>query len=79
MSYQVDPKTLLFTDLTEEEAATLSEDVTALVLLGTGVADTEGFQAWYKVSGFAPEQTVLVMATAYPQRALLSLLRRRKD
>ena len=76
MSYHIDPVTMLFDDLSDEEAATLQKDVEAIVLKGTSLWGTEAFRIWCEVMGYDPNNALLVMSTAYPQRALLSLLRR---
>lgn len=79
MSYTVNPSTLLFNDLNEEEATFLEAQVTDLVLHGisTNVWDSAPFVEWSRaISPFPASQALLIMSTAYPQRALLSLLRR---
>jgi hypothetical protein len=79
MSYHIDSNSsLLFDNLTDIEAETLQKEVEALVLKGTSVWGTAGFLAWCEAGGFNHDNALLVMATAYPQRALLSLLRRKQ-
>lgn len=80
MSYHVDPTSLLFDDLTEEEADVILKQVEDLVLRGTSgpVFESEAFKAWSAACDFDDRQTLLVISTAYPQRALLSLLKCRR-
>lgn len=73
MSKRVDPKTLLFSDLTKEEAKVLTREMEDIVLRGSNHYASEFFRSWCKEAGYE-ERNLLVFATAYPQRALLSLL-----
>ena len=78
MSYHVDPTTLLFDELTPEEANRLLQETEELVVKGTTVMESEAFQSWCKTMGYEiPTQRALVMAVAYPQRAFLSFIRTR--
>lgn len=77
MSYHVDPRSQLFDELSEAEAVDLREVCHALVLRGESCWGHPAFVAWCEALGFAGDRSLLVMATAFPQRALLSLLERR--
>jgi hypothetical protein len=85
MAYVVDPRTLLFTDeITQDELDELQTFCTKLVL--EGYVDTEhpAFRAWWGVvqsvqgrdpSAVGEEQRMMVnYVTAFPQRALLSIV-----
>jgi hypothetical protein len=74
MSYRVNKTTMLFDDLDKTEASDLKIIVEDLVLRGTSCWKHEAFTSWYKTCGFDERQTLLMMATAFPQRALLSLV-----
>lgn len=78
MSFHIDTKTMLFDDLSDQEADDLLIEVTKLVLDGTSVYDTTAFKTWCNTFGYGDREALLVMATAYPQRVLLSLLKRKK-
>jgi hypothetical protein len=79
MSYRVDPNTLLFEDLTDHEAEQLRADMEGLVLKGSrGPIQSSAFQQWTHACGFDATQSLLMYSTAYPQRALLSLLFRKE-
>lgn len=73
----VDTKTLLFTSLTNEEAAALQVELEAIVLEGTLNWNSPFLNAWCVAAGFDVEghQKQLVAATAFPQRGLVSLVR----
>ena len=75
MSFNVDPKTLLFVDLTEGEARDLATFVTDLVLNGHTNMQHPAFKSWYEAHGLRPGQDILVYSTSFPQRALLSIVR----
>ncbi len=75
MSYRVDPQTLLFDDLDPNEAKILYRDMEDIVLRGSHHYGAEAFQSWLKAAGYDNRQALLVLSTAYPQRALLSLLK----
>lgn len=75
---RVDPTTLLFEDLTDEEATALTT-LAERIMFGPGLTQTEPlFETWMEAGGFAGEQRLLVMATVFPARALLSIVRRTK-
>jgi len=78
VSYSVDPKSLLFTDLTDEEAKSVEALATDIVLHGRPDGTHPAFTTWCNVAGYNSTQSLLVMSTAFPQRALLSLVRRAK-
>lgn len=74
MSYRVNPTSLLFDDLTPPEIAELETLTKQLVLEGRSIFGQRCFIEWCNVAGFDDRQALLVMTTAFPQRALLSLV-----
>ncbi len=74
--YKVDPKTLLFTNLDNdrEEAHELYLFCRRIVLEGHTNLQHPAFRAWSNAAEYDERQALLVYATAFPQRALLSLL-----
>lgn len=76
MSYHVDPKTQLFDNLTLVEAEELWVAVRETVLHGRSLYENQAFRAWCTEMGYTENQYILLMSTAFPQRALLSLLER---
>jgi len=80
MSYRVRTDTLLFVDLTNEEAKQLQTDVEALILKGErGPINSTAFKMWSIACGYPEDQELLMYSTVYPQRALLSILRRKEE
>lgn len=80
MSYRVRTDTLLFVDLTDEEAKQLQTDMEALILKGErGPINSTAFKMWSAVCRYSEDQELLMYSTVYPQRALLSLLRRKEE
>ncbi len=73
----VDPKTMLFTELDETEATELLEGCEALVLTGDlpQACRETYFEPWCKQCGFEDRQSLMVLSTVFPARALLSLVR----
>lgn len=72
---EIDTKTQTFYSLTRDEAALLQESVEKLVLTGEVTSElTFFFEYWCSSLNYTPEQAGILMATAFPQRALLSLL-----
>jgi len=71
---KISSQTMLFEDMTNDEAYWLEEWVNAVVLEGTFYPN-KLVEQWYTECGFNQDQRLLVMSTALPQRALLSLLR----
>ncbi len=56
MSYQVSAATMLFVNLTDEEAKQLQTDVEALILKGErGPINSTAFKMWSITCGTAPE------------------------
>jgi len=74
MSYHVNQTTQLFDDLTLTEAEELSITVKEAVLCGSSLYENQAFRSWCASLGYSEKQYLLVMSTAFPQRALLSLL-----
>ena len=74
MSYHVDPVSQLFDDLSPMEAQHVFDTVRACVLGGTSLYADPAFEAWRSVLQYDERQGILIMATVYPQRALLSLI-----
>lgn len=74
MSYRVNPETMLFDDLNEDEAIEVEFVARGIVLLGKADLNHQAFVAWAKAANYDDRQALLVYATAFPQRALLSVL-----
>ena len=74
MSYHVDPEILLFDDLDEHDAVELELFAKRIVLQGKADMDHPAFRQWSSAAKYDNRQALLVHATAFPQRALLSLL-----
>lgn len=73
--YVVDPRTLMFTDeITDDEVEELTQFCTKIVLEGHKDCFHPAFRAWVEAAGISPNQELLHYATAFPQRALLSIL-----
>lgn len=76
MSTIVNPKTLLFDDLTAPEAEDLQTLAEAIVLDGTTPPrDNPFLLQWFHVHPADDHTWLLLVATVFPQRALLSCLR----
>ena len=76
----VNRDTMLFENLTDFDAMRLR--VATEELVQTGHIDPDAryfFEVWRASLGFDDRQGLLLMSTAFPQRALLSLLRRNDD
>jgi len=73
MSYHVNYETLLFDDLDKEDALKLGELCREIVLYGKVDMQHESFVRWIEAAGYDERQALLVYATAFPQRALLSI------
>lgn len=78
MSYHVDPKTLLFDDLSASEAVELEIVCRKIVLEGKTDMLHSSFIAWCKAGEYDDRQALLVHAVAFPQRGLLSLVKMHK-
>lgn len=75
---RVNTSTLMFEDLTDDEADSLTR-LAESIMFGPGLTQTEPlFETWMETSNFDARQRLLVMATVFPARALLSVLRRAK-
>lgn len=75
MAYVVDPRTLMFTDeITEDELEELTRYCTKIVLEGHRDLQHPAFRAWIDAAKYNENQELLVYATAFPQRALLSII-----
>ena len=73
----VNRETMLFENLTDDDAARLRKVMDELVLMGHIMPDAHYFfEVWRICLGFEDKQGLLLMSTAFPQRALLSLLKR---
>lgn len=64
-----------FTSLNDHQRAELMREIEDLVLKGIPCTYSKYFRRWCHSCGYDERQSLLAMATAYPQRALLSLLR----
>lgn len=72
---KVNSKTMLFEDMTDEEAEDLQKVCEHLVLDGAFDGNARHFfEKWRKGSGLTEDQGLLTMSIAFPQRALLSLV-----
>lgn len=72
---KIDPVTMLFSDLMEEEASSLQESVEALVLKGEITRQLHAFHdVWRDGVALNQSHSELTLTTAFPQRALISLL-----
>lgn len=72
---KVDKDTMLFNDLTTEEAYELGELAHNIIMNGESATTHSFFKIWCEECEINEKQKLLVMATAFPQRALLSVLR----
>ena len=74
---RVNLQTQLIEYLTEAEAQELQIEIEALVLRGI-ISERlrEIFEVWRIELGYDDRQGLLLMSTAFPQRVLISLLRR---
>lgn len=72
----VDPKTLLFEDLSESESVALVGFAES-IMFGPGMESVGGalIEAWMKAGGFDDHQRLLIISTVFPGRALLSVIR----
>lgn len=75
MDYKIDPKTMLFEELTEEQAYQLHLLGQRIVLDGYVDMQHPAFLAWTEAAQYDEDQKLLVYATAFPQRVLLSVCR----
>ena len=75
---KINSKTMLFEDMNSDEVYWLEKWVNAVVLEGTFYPN-DLVERWYAECGFSQDQRLLVMSTALPQRALLSLLRYKNE
>ena len=75
MSYHVDSKTLLFDDLTKHEATALYDFVNKLVMEGFVNCQHPAFVSWLAAARMEDHRALLVYSTAFPQRALISMVR----
>jgi hypothetical protein len=72
---RVNPSTLLFEDLTDKEAAHLVHLAETVLFASTPPSDAY-IEAWLKAACPEPHQRLLHLATLFPARALLSVVRR---
>ena len=76
----VNRENMLFENLTDGEAFRLRKSVEEIVLTGKITEDVRDFFEVWRVSlGYDERQGLLLMSIAFPQRALLSLLRREDE
>lgn len=73
---RIDPVTLLFEDLTDDEAEDLLSWSARVVLHGEVHPCPPWVDLWIAVGGYDDRQRLLLVATALPARALLSVARR---
>lgn len=75
---KINTKTQLFEELTAVEETILERDIKNLVLTGDrnfSPVTKEMFDSWCEALGYKEErQKLLLLATAFPQRALLSIV-----
>jgi hypothetical protein len=73
---RINPKTLLFEELTPSDRDELLEWAERIVLTGGFPPDDPPWLTeWMRVAGYDDRQRLLLISTAVPQRVLLSLLR----
>jgi hypothetical protein len=76
----VNRENMLFENLTDHDAKRLRSAVEELVQTGHIMPDARYFFEVWRVSlGYDERQGMMLMNTAFPQRALLSLLRRNDE
>jgi len=75
MSYRINDQHL-FDDLTDEEAQDLEEFATEIVLQGRVDVAHPAFVIFKQAIGVENVKQMLIYSTSFPQRALLSLLKR---
>jgi hypothetical protein len=74
---KINTETLLFEDITPEEAADMqlwAEDCLLRGKLRSEEEDPPWIKAWFTMLGYTPTQRLLLQSTAFPQRVLLSLV-----
>lgn len=77
---KVDPKTLLISEMTDLEAASVLEWAERIVLTGDfPPVDPPWLALWMQTAGFDGRQRLMVLSTVAPQRALLSVLHHRRE
>lgn len=77
---KIDKKRMTFTEMTDEEAHELRRVVEDLVVRGEIDSIMRGwFDRWRKELGFDETQGLLLMTTAFAQRAALSLVEHLED
>lgn len=72
--FDFDEKQMTFKYLREDEKLVLTKEIRALVVDGIPCPESDFFRAWCEKFGFDDRQRLLVMTTAYPQRAMLALI-----
>jgi len=70
---QIDPKTMLFTGLTQVEADTLCNLAENVVVHGT-VPCHPLTDEWFRICGFTETYKILIWSSVFPARALLSVV-----
>lgn len=70
----VDPATLLFTDLSDDEASHLTYLAHCLLFSSGPTQEEPLIEAWMKAGGFDDSRRLLVLTTVFPARALYSVL-----
>lgn len=72
---KVDPKTLMFTNMSREDRAAVMNVVLDIMNKGrTPWPYPEWLSDWFKAGNFDEHQSLLVISTVFPQKALLSIL-----
>lgn len=74
---QIDKQTMLFVDMTDEEANDLYKLAEAVVMTGVLPHQSTLFLQWYEACGFDERQSMLIAAAVFPCRALLSVCKHR--
>lgn len=73
---RIDHATMLFVDLTDQEALELQAFAESVVLHGNiPNPQPEWVDQWMREFGYDERQRLLVISTAFPQRVLLSVAR----
>lgn len=74
----INNQTMLFEDLSDEEARDLQMTCEWIVLAGKIDGNARRwFEIWRKGCGLSEDQAMLMISTAFPQRALMSLVLRK--
>lgn len=75
MLIEFDEKSMTFKNLSQEQKEELKDEVLNIVVHGKANIEYKYFSAWARHFGYdTPDKALLLMTTAYPQRAMLCLI-----